>query len=248
MKIHVILKKEDVNPVLLEDKVVVVLDILLATSTIVTLFGAGAKKVIPVRNGQEARKIGIQLEEIPLYTGEYQGKTIDGFLDSLPTTLIKQAYNQTIVLSTTNGTVAIRSCESARNVYIGSLLNGKALCLELVKQHKDTDIIIVCSGSSNQFCLEDFYGAGYLLALLEQANIPYVYSDAASAALLFYKAYRNEEVQIMESSRIGQILIEEGYEQELHWISQKDVYSIVPIFRDGQILLGPNSVMQTKNR
>lgn len=82
-KIHLLLKKEEIDEQKIsENKVAVVFDILLATSTITSALEFGAKQVIPVLNGTDAEKIASTMNgEDCVLVGEYQGKTIDGFLN-----------------------------------------------------------------------------------------------------------------------------------------------------------------------
>lgn len=115
-KLHVILQKEAIMPELInKDKVAVVFDILLATTTIATLLHHGAKEVIPVMDGEEALKVAGSFEKsATIIAGESEGLTIEGFVDPLPTILKYVAKGKTIILSTTNGTVAIRHVENAK--------------------------------------------------------------------------------------------------------------------------------------
>src|SRR5690625_5794431 len=119
-----------------EEKIAFIFDVLLATSSITTCLAYGVKNVIPVLDGaealQEAKKF--RLEEICL-VGEYNGITIDGFLDPMPLGLQEQVNGKTVVLSTTNGTVAIRKSASAKEVYIASLLNGDRKSTRLNSSH-----------------------------------------------------------------------------------------------------------------
>jgi 2-phosphosulfolactate phosphatase len=117
-KVHVVLKKEELIEEKLEGKIAVVFDILLATSTITTVLHEGAKAVIPVMDGKEALHTAsaFSKEEIVL-VGEYQGKTIEGFLDPNPSSLKESIPDKTVILSTTNGTVAIRKASEAKKVY-----------------------------------------------------------------------------------------------------------------------------------
>ncbi len=118
-KLHVILQKEAIVPELIDkDKVAVVFDVLLATTTIATLLHHGAKKIIPVMDGEEALKVAASFEKsTTIIAGESEGLTIEGFVDPLPTLLKDVAKGKTIILSTTNGTVAIRHvCECQKGI------------------------------------------------------------------------------------------------------------------------------------
>jgi 2-phosphosulfolactate phosphatase len=117
--------------------------------------------------------------------GEYEGKTIEGFYYPMPTSLKLNIQDKNMILSTTNGTVAIHKSQTAKKLYICSLLNGKAVADIVAIHHKDDSIIIVFSCSSDQFCLEDFFGAGQLLYLLGE-RIQLQFTDSAKQKQLYY--------------------------------------------------------------
>ena len=239
VKIHLLWKKEEIDAVQMnEDKIAVVFDVLLATSSITTCLAYGAKNVIPVLDGaealQEAKKF--RLEEICL-VGEYNGITIDGFLDPMPLGLQEQVNGKTVVLSTTNGTVAIRKSASAKEVYIASLLNGEAVAQNLLETYEDETIIVVCSGSQNQFCIEDFYGAGYFINQLadaygkDKADL----TDSALSAKLFYERLADQAVEVLSESRVGKMIANYGCQEDVAYVSQQGVLSVVPRLVDGKV-------------
>ena len=82
--------------------------------------------------------------------------------------------------------MALAKSKDAAHVYAAALLNGRAVVERIVAQHAESTILIVCSGSADNFNLEDFYGAGYLVSLFRQclsANAADAeFSDAALAA------------------------------------------------------------------
>ncbi|SET64489.1 2-phosphosulfolactate phosphatase [Oceanobacillus limi] len=222
-----------------EEKVAVVFDVLLATSTIAACFFHGAKKVIPVLDEAEARSEAMNYspEEVCL-VGEYNGKTIDGFLDPYPLFLKHHVHGKTVILSTTNGTMAIRKSASARKVYIASLLNGASVAQALRKEYKNETIVIVCSGSRNRFCLEDFYGAGYFIDYLVRNSGDDIVNltDSARAAQLFYANIGNQALPILRQSHVGKMLENVGLTEELEFVSQRNVVSAVPQYSHGIVV------------
>ncbi|MDQ0340887.1 2-phosphosulfolactate phosphatase [Caldalkalibacillus uzonensis] len=229
-KIHLLMRKEELDTEKLEDKVVIVLDILLATTTVVTVLEHGAKEVIPVLDEEEARqKAKVYSAGEHLLAGEYQGKTIDGFLDPGPTFLKEKVKGKTVILSTTNGTVAIRKAAGAEKVYIGAFLNGERVAQKIVSDHHDQTILIVCSGSGGAFNLEDFYGAGYLShCLVRHQRQPWELTDAAQAALLFYQSRKGQGESVLKCSRVGQILTRHGFGHEVLYAAERDAAQVVP--------------------
>ncbi|WP_243549344.1 2-phosphosulfolactate phosphatase [Priestia megaterium] len=227
-KVHVILKKEELLAKKLEGKTVVIFDVLLATSTIAAALQQGATEVIPVKNKEEARNKAktYKPDEIAL-VGEYRGKTIEGFFDPNPSTIKQYVKNKTVILSTTNGTVAIRSAEKAKQVYAASLLNGEAVARAVYQQGQAETVLLVCSGSSDRFCLEDLYGAGHFINCLLRLKTFHL-TDAAKAALLLYEAYEHSPLEILKRSSVGEMLTQYGFLDEIGFVSRKNVYSVVP--------------------
>lgn len=228
-KIHVVTRKEEIDEVKMDNKIAVVFDVLLATSTIATVLHHGAVSVIPVLDGNQARKraAGISTDECIL-VGEYEGRTIEGFLDPNPSALKDTAAGKKVILSTTNGTVAVHKSSPAKKVYACSLLNSKAVADVLTAAHEDETIIIVCSGSSGQFSLEDFYGAGYLIHQLT-AQEGFNLSDSALTAKLFYEGSSHEQALVLSQSRVGKMLEEYGFREEITFISNRDCFNTVPV-------------------
>lgn len=246
-KIHLLFKKEEIDEEKLAkgNKVVIVLDVLFATSTIVTSFSAGAKHIIPVLNREEALQKASQLEEGSYYLiGEDKGKLMDDFLDPNPLKLPKQIQDKTLILSTTNGTVSICKAMHAKKVYIAALLNGKAVAGRVAKMHKTDTIIVICSGSHQRFCIEDFYGAGYLINELIAFFDGWDLSDAAKLAVSFYRDNKGNSKGVLESSRLGEKLIQMGFKEEIDYISQLGVLSVVPYLHYGKLTIENNEMQR----
>lgn len=237
MKVHLLTKKEEIDQALMdEQKVAVVFDVLLATSTITASLDFGATQVIPVMNEQEALQVAKQFpKDEAVLVGEYNGVTIDGFLDPAPFSLKEHVVGKTVILSTTNGTVAIRNSAAAKEVYVASILNGEIVSKQVTEKHIHDTITVVCSGSKDRFCLEDFYGAGYFISQLCSASGAAIdLTDSARTAMLFYE--NTKEPNILHQSRVGKRLEEYGASKELDFINQEGVSPVVPRLMDGKIV------------
>ncbi len=247
-RIHAILTKEELDESQLNGKVVVVFDILLATSTITAILHAGAKRVIPVKNKEEALQVYETDVQDGVLVGEYEGKTIEGFLEPNPTKLINKVKNKTVILSTTNGTVALVKSKASKRTYAASLLNSEAVAEDIAALYHDETIILVCSGSSGRFCMEDFYGVGYFISCL-QNSLTVDLTDSARAAHLFYQSYSEDSYHVLSQTRVGQFLIRYGFEEELHYISRLSSMNSVPIFTNDSVVLKEDSHVRnsTKN-
>ncbi|RID87027.1 2-phosphosulfolactate phosphatase [Peribacillus asahii] len=231
-KIHLLMKKEEIDCTKMSDnKIAVVFDVLLATSTITSALYHGAKEVIPVLNAEQALlEANKRKDDSCILAGEYEGKVIDGFLGPHPLQLQSSLFQKSLILSTTNGTVAIRKSSAAKKVYICSLLNGQAVANRLAATLHDETIIVVCSGSSNEFCLEDFYGAGYFLyELLQQKQMKWELSDAAQAALAFYTHSPKNGPSLLNQSRVGKLLKQYGLQDEINFVASEGMIPTVPV-------------------
>ncbi|HEX2199361.1 MAG TPA: 2-phosphosulfolactate phosphatase, partial [Burkholderiales bacterium] len=192
-KVHVLTKKEELDHVRVPGKVVVVLDILFATTTMVTALAHGATEVLPVLDEAAARACGGGLaRDACVLAGELYAEVIPGFAHPAPLSLLEHGVKgKTLVYCTTNGTVAMAQCAAAARVYCGALLNARAIVEHIAAAHPRETILVVCSGSGNNFNFEDFYGAGYFVERFAEAlGDAADFSDAAKAALLVYRGAR----------------------------------------------------------
>lgn len=239
-RVDLLLTKEEINDDLLQNKVAVVLDILLATSTITSLFHQGAKEIIPVSDGAEALKEKQQqVDDNFILTGEYLGSKLDGFLRPSPIHLNNEVNGKRVVFSSTNGTVALKKSKAALASYAASMLNEKVVAKHLVTTYKRKPIVLVCSGSSGEFSLEDFFGAGsFIKALLDESangNLDWEMSDSAMTAFHFYEGNKGKGEQLLKASRIGTNLINNGFEEEISYIMQKNKCPVIPRL-EGRVL------------
>ncbi|MEO8999113.1 MAG: 2-phosphosulfolactate phosphatase [Rhodanobacter sp.] len=233
-KLHVLFTKEDLDATRLQGKVVIVLDVLFATSTIVHAFGEGVDVIWPARDAEDARRIAGALEA-PMLAGEYLAGSLSGFGPATPLALAKaRGQNATLVYATTNGTVALKDAAAATDVYVGALLNGAALAAHVMRQHPHASVLLVCSGSVDRFNLEDFYGAGHLVEHFER-NSDYELTDAALAALLLRRGCNAQTA--LGASRVGRMMKMHGLQHEVDCAAQADTLDVVPRLDDGRLHL-----------
>jgi len=227
-KIHVLTNKSEINKEKLEDKLVIVLDILIATSSIVTALANGCKYIVPVRNYDEALEFQSKNSSVIFkYSGELNADTLPGFIQPTPLALLKSGLEDTqLVYCTTNGTVALNDCKNAKKTYVGSLLNANAIVKYIQGNYQNENIIIVCSGSNDQFNIEDFYGAGYFVEKLLNSFPEAEFSDSAKAAQIFHSS--GSSIELLNQSRVGKLLNDRNWHDEVLFASQKDLYNVVP--------------------
>ena len=148
----------------LSDVTAVVFDVLRATSSIITGLASGVEAIFPVRTVEEARERKVKDPDL-LLAGERGGLPPEGFdLGNSPEEFEK-AKGRRVVMTTTNGTAAIESVQTASKVLIGALLNIDALANYLFT-HPPGRLLLVCAGTGEEFSLEDAVAAGALVARL----------------------------------------------------------------------------------
>jgi 2-phosphosulfolactate phosphatase len=143
-----------------ENYVVVIVDILRATTSVNAAFDNGVEAIIPVAEVEKARKYK---HEGFLVASEREGKTLDfaDFGNSAFNFMTPEVRGKTLVYSTTNGTQAIEMAVSnGADAVIGSFNNLEALARWIEKQEQN--VLILCSGFKNKFCIEDAFFAGAL--------------------------------------------------------------------------------------
>jgi 2-phosphosulfolactate phosphatase len=234
-KVHVLTKKEELDSVRVPGKVVVVLDILFATTTMVTALAHGAKEVIPVLDQAAARAAEKNFaQSSTVLAGELYAETLPGFAHPAPLSLLEHGIEgKTLIYSTTNGTVAMMQPARAARVYCGALLNARALVGHILARHAHETILIVCSGSGNNFNFEDFYGAGYFVeCLLDHVGD---LSDAAKAALALYRHAKSPEALL--DCRVGRMMVARGLAREVEFACRRDAFPVVPALEDGRLRL-----------
>jgi 2-phosphosulfolactate phosphatase len=235
-KLHVITHKEALDPRRLSDKVVVVLDVLFATSTMVTALRHGAADVTPVRDAAAARAQALKcVDGAYVLAGERHREQLPGFAHYAPLALLNHDIaGKRVIYATTNGTVALLDASRAPSVYAAALLNGEAVARHIRKTHTDETVLVLCAGSRGALTLEDLYGAGYVVdRLLAGCPQRWALTDAAHAAQKLYRGC--EPLECLQESRIGRLMEADGLAHEVRFAARVGVFDIVPAIADGRL-------------
>src|SRR5437867_6608448 len=186
MKIDVYHTPLGLNAGDLNGRAVVVIDVLRATSTIVTALAAGAKAIVPAASSEEAVRLTTNLERNGIVlAGERRMLKIDGFaLGNSPREMTPDVVGgKTVFLATTNGTPALVAAQGGDPVLVGGAVNFKALVERARALFVERgDLVIVCAGREREFALEDGYTAGRLVRALKRGSRNVRLNDAATAA------------------------------------------------------------------
>lgn len=244
-KVHLLIRKEDIDEEKMSEgnKLAVVLDVLLATTTITAALHDGAVEVIPVMDGREALKVAKEFEEDSfILAGEEKAKPIEGFTYPSPTVIRRSISGKTLILSTTNGTVALRNASKAREVYVASLLNNPFVAKRVRSVAKEDDtIVVICSGNSGELSLEDFYGAGHFISCLLEGGWEVELTDGAKAVYLFYLG-NQDAYSVLSSSYVGKMFGRYDLRSELSFACQIGSIPLVPTMKGRAVVVEPTVI------
>lgn len=238
LNVEIIPTLKDLSPAKIYGKTAIVLDVFRCSSSIITALANGCPEVMPALTPQEALAISAKLvPESYLLAGEIRGLQLSEFsLGNSPREFTRETIKgRRIILSTTNGTKAIRSCKPAKHVLIGSFLNVKSVCSWALGYQKD--IVLVCAGTRGSIALEDVLAAGchvgYLLKASEEIRI----SELAKTFYYLYSYFEDNLHQVLTSSRSGVQLKKFGCERDVGYCLQMNKFNIAPIFRQNSVKL-----------
>ncbi len=236
MKVNVLFSPVAVDELYFTGKTSVVIDVLRATTTIVTALRNGAKEVIPVATIEFAVKVsGGMFGGQTLLGGERNTKKIEGFaLGNSPFEYTPEVVSgKSIILYTTNGTKAIAKAKFSENLFACSFLNVTSVATHLVELDKDVEII--CAGRMNNFSMEDSVCAGKLISEMQKLNENITLLDPAIACLALNKSFGKSLPKMLKGTEHGKLLIENGFEDDLKFCSKLNNTSAIPHF-SGNVL------------
>ncbi len=225
--VDVIPTAKDANAQNVGSDTAVIIDVLRATSVMVTALNNGAEKIVPVLTVEDAFSIKSSCPDVIL-GGERKAEKIEGFdfgnspLSYTPATVA----GKTIVMTTTNGTRAILNSESAKNRYIACFLNARQVARQL-KEHQH--IVFICSGADDCFTLEDALCAGYIIHLMKLQEPDLHLSDFAIAMMSMYTATSFDVRSIASAGRHYQVLKGKGYLDDLDYCFSALPQARIPI-------------------
>lgn len=215
----------------LEESVVVVIDIFRATSSICYGIDNGASEIIPVSTVEECQSYA---GKGYLLAAERNGEVVEGFdFGNSPFAYsIAKVKDKKIVLTTTNGTNAIKLAEHSHQIVIGSFLNLNAICNYLIA--KDRSVLLLCAGWKNKFNLEDSLFAGAVVNKLK--HLEPVMCDAAIAAEDIYLKAKPDLRKYLRKSSHSHRLQQLNIENDILFCLQQDVVQTIPVLENGKIV------------
>ena len=198
---------QEVEPEKLSDATVVVIDVLLATTTLLTTLENGARSVLPVASLEEAEEVGGTLDRSRTLRGGEQ-----------------------------DGTRAISSATPAKKLLLGCLRNAPAAARYLEESGTES-VYVVCAGSAGRFTTEDFLGASAILSRLNGDGYldDWRLNDAAWLALDFAECYKGKEKEALKRGRAGRWFLENDMAEEFEFVGDVGASELVPEVAEGQL-------------
>ena len=239
MRVDVFFTPQEVAPSDVSGRVVAVVDVIRASTSIAVALENGARAVIPLASSEDvvSRAKNLERSEVKL-AGERKSQQISGFdYGNSPLEFTKENVDgKTILMSTTNGTNAILAVQGARDVLIASYVNFSAVLSMLrAALRGGTDVAIVCAGQERHFSLEDSACAGMFVQHITEKHTKAEINDAAQAAMVIDKKFGANRKKLFKSSTHGIALAEAGFGEDLEACAELDSYSVVPVYQDRQI-------------
>jgi len=238
MKIDVYFTPLGLNAGDLSGRGVVVVDVLRATTSIVTALANGAKAVVPAATSEEAVRLTANLEKNGyVLAGERKSLKIEGFaLGNSPREMTAEAVGgKTIYMSTTNGTPALVAVQGDEPV-LAAAVNFSAVAERARGLFEERgDLVIVCAGREKQFALEDGYVAGRLVKAVRKGRRKIALNDAATVVLDLPSRFPNWAAAL-GASEAARELRAADLGEDVTFSAKADRFTVVPSIVDRRIV------------
>lgn len=217
----------------ISNSIVVVIDVLRATSSICVGFAHGVKSIVPVATVEES--LAYKAKGF-LIGAERNGEMLGGFdLGNSPFSYMDpKIVGRDIALTTTNGTQAIEAAKKAHTVVAGSFLNLDVLCKWLRKQ--DRNVLMLCSGWKNSFNLEDTLLAGAIVDQLQNDFDQSALFDSALAAQHLYQLAKDDLYLFLENSSHRKRLEKLHIDKDIKYCLTPNQANVIPVLKDGVLV------------
>ena len=234
MEIDVILTAADIQSEKIKDKIVVIIDVLRATSVMITALANGAKAVYPYKDIESVLENSKKSKSFVL-GGERKGLKIEGFdFGNSPLEYTREAVEgKDMFMTTSNGTRAIEnSANGSKKLFIAAFLNVESVAEKILKENDDT--VIVCSGTDNNFSLDDALCAGEIIKRVKEKNKNVYLTDISLAMKKLAETSISIE-NTLEGSKHFEYLKTIGFYGDMNHCFTMDMFDIVPEYKNGVI-------------
>jgi len=211
---------------LIKGSTAVVIDVLRASSVIITALANGAEWVLPVAEVDEARKLKKEFTDAIL-GGERDAVKLPGFNNgNSPFEYSREKVEgKGVILTTTNGTQALAQCKSAGEVLIGAFINLSALAERLLVS--ENPVHLLCAGTRGEFSMDDFLCAGAIISKLSAIK-PTSLDDLGVLARSIWENKKGSIADALKDTKHYNTLLNRGFQKDLEYCLSLDLYTVVP--------------------
>ncbi|CAN5293496.1 2-phosphosulfolactate phosphatase family protein [soil metagenome] len=216
--------------------IVVIIDVLRATSTIATALANGAKNIIPVDSVAECIKLGKQPDVIT--AGERDGQIAEGLeYGNTPFQYTPEFIaGKVLVLTTTNGTKLLHMAlaDGAQEIITGSFPNLNAVCRFITASKQN--VILACAAWKDKVNIEDTLFAGAVINKVAEHFT--INCDSSQIAISLYNQARPDLFEFMKNHNASHYhrLMNFGLEQDIRFCLTEDVADVLPIYKEGRLI------------
>ncbi len=226
----------------LENKTVVVIDVLRSSTSICAALMNGARGVIPTEGPGEAGEMRMKIgSDMAVLAGERNGVKLDSFtFGNSPSEFTREAVSgKYLVMTTTNGTGIFSKAFQAGPVLSCALVNISKVAERVARE--DRDVVVVCSGQEGSFTIEDTICGGMLIHLLGTSyKKKMTINDAGSLALLLYRSNKNALKQTIQQGEHARFLASIGFGGDVETAAEVDTMPVLPVLKEGRLVIDEN--------
>lgn len=232
MRVEIVLLPRELRADELAGRTAVVFDVLRATTSMTAALAAGAKEIRCFGELALAMSAARAAPEKPLLCGERNAVKPPGFdLGNSPAEFRSEVVSgRTLYMTTTNGTRAILAARTARTIFIGALVNARAVANAVIQTQRD--VTLLCSGTQGEISAEDLLGAGAVIQSLMEAGSSVkleLASDVTWIGWQLFRAKRDELVEALSATRGGHNVTRAGLTPDIAFAARLNAIPLVSV-------------------
>lgn len=237
MKVNVVACYKHLRPGEIEDKIVVVIDALRASATIITAIDNGCMKLLPAQDTEIAMNLYRSTEGKYLLCGEREGHKISGYhLGNSPLEYTSEVVKEnSLIFTTTNGSKCIVSAIAAKQILIGTFINAKAIAQYLVEEQAK-EVCLLGAGEEGAFAMEDVLAAGAIISRIKSLAGEVELDDLGILAHYYYKQFEGDLEKALEGARHYSYLKSIGFEEDIQYCLSLDIVDTIPVYQEGELV------------
>jgi 2-phosphosulfolactate phosphatase len=240
MRADVLLGEGSPTPSDVAGRVVVVIDVLRATTVMIQALSNGARAIVPCAEVADVMLTAQRYDRRDVcLAGERNSRPIEGFdLGNSPQLMNRDAVeNRTVIMTTTNGTRALLGSHGAREVFVAAFVNLSATVQAIARVvTADANVVVVCAGQDRHFALEDAACAGVLLNALSRVRRGMVFGDAATLVRQLGRRYAKTPEKLARDAAHAVTLATSGFADDVRYCLMRDSIPLVATYSDRQVI------------